>query len=406
MSDRRAFLKFVAASPLLAAAAPPIVEAFQQGSLQQAADALDVFDFQAAAEKIVPPAHWGYLMTGVDGEDTLKANRDGFSRYQLRPKRFVDVSRIDMSVELFGTRLNSPVVLCPVGSQRAFHRDGEVGAARAAQAKGHLQILSTQTSIGVEEVAKARGGPIWYQLYTTDNFDVTTKLVKRAEAAGCTAVAVTVDLPSGRNTVTMTRSQRIDNRECGSCHQDATGNLANPRAGGGTNATKPMFAGINTQGLGLTSPSLTWDFIKRLKGVTKMKVVIKGLETREDAALAVEHGADGIVVSNHGGRATETGRGTIECVAEVAQAVRGRIPIVVDGGFRRGTDVFKALALGANAVGIGRPYIWGLSAFGQQGVERVLDILNNELRLAMVGCGTRSVKEITAAAIVDTGRRG
>jgi len=405
MSDRRAFLRFVAASPLLATY-PSIAEAFQQGSIQQAADALDVFDFQAAAEKVVPPAHWGYLMTGVDGEDTLKANREGFSRYQLRTKRFVDVSRLDMSIELFGMKLNSPIVLCPVGSQRAFHRDGEVGSARAAQAKGNLQILSTQTSIGVEDVAKARSGPLWYQLYTTDNFEVTTKLVKRAEAAGCTAVAVTVDLPSGRNTLTMTRLQRLDTRNCGTCHEDATGNLANPRVGGGTNSNKPMFTGINTQGLGLTSPSLTWDFIKRLKGVTKMKVVIKGLETREDAALAVEHGADGIVVSNHGGRATETGRGTIECVSEVVQAVRGRIPVLVDGGFRRGTDIFKALALGANAVGIGRPYIWGLSAFGQQGVERVLDILNNELRLAMVGCGTRSVKEITSASIMDTGRRG
>jgi isopentenyl diphosphate isomerase/L-lactate dehydrogenase-like FMN-dependent dehydrogenase len=176
--------------------------------------------------------------------------------------------------------------------------------------------------------------------------------------------------------------------------------------GGGTNANKPMFSGINTQGLGLTSPSLTWDFIKRLKDVTKMKVVIKGLETREDATQAIDHGADGIVISNHGGRATETGRGTIECVAEVTQAVRGRIPVLVDGGFRRGTDVFKALALGANAVGIGRPYIWGLSAFGQQGVERVLDILNNELRLAMAGCGTRNVKEISAASLIDTGRRG
>jgi isopentenyl diphosphate isomerase/L-lactate dehydrogenase-like FMN-dependent dehydrogenase len=405
MSDRRAFLRFVAASPLLAGF-PSITEAFQQGGIQQAADALDVFDFQAAAEKVVPMAHWGYLMTGVDGEDTLKANREGFSRYQLRPKRFVDVSRLDMSVELFGMKLNSPIVLCPVGSQRAFHRDGEVGAARAAQAKGNLQILSTQTSISVEEVAKARGGPLWYQLYTTDNFDVTTKLVRRAEAAGCTAVAVTVDLPAGRNTLTMTRAQRLDTRACGGCHEDATGNLANPRVGGGTNSNKPMFTGINTQGLGLTSPFLTWDFIKRLKGVTKMKVVIKGLETREDAALAVEHGADGIVVSNHGGRATETGRGTIECVSEVVQAVRGRIPVLVDGGFRRGTDIFKALALGANAVGIGRPYIWGLSAFGQQGVERVLDILNNELRLAMVGCGTRSVKEITNASIMDNGRRG
>jgi 4-hydroxymandelate oxidase len=406
MSDRRAFLKFVAASPLLAAV-PSIAEALQQqGGLKEAADALDVFDFQAFAEKVVPPAHWGYLMTGVDGEETLKANREGFNRYQLRTKRFVDVSRLDTSVDLFGAKLNSPIVLCPVGSQRAFHRDGEVGAARAASAKGHLQILSTQTSLAVEDVAKAKAGPLWYQLYTTDNFDVTTKLVKRAEAAGCAAVAVTVDLPSGRNTETMTRLQRTDTRNCASCHEDATGNLANPRVGGGTNANKPMFAGINTNGLGLTSPSLTWDFIKRLKDVTKMKVVIKGLETREDATLAIEHGADGIIISNHGGRATETGRGTIECVAEVTQAVRGRIPVVVDGGFRRGTDVFKALALGANAVGIGRPYIWGLSAFGQQGVERVLDILNNELRLAMVGCGTRSVKEITAASLIDNGRRG
>jgi isopentenyl diphosphate isomerase/L-lactate dehydrogenase-like FMN-dependent dehydrogenase len=405
MFDRRAFIKFLAASPLLAAV-PSIAEAFQQGGLEHAADALDVFDFQAAAQKVVPPAHWGYLMTGVDGEDMLKANRDGYSRYQLRTKRFVDVSRLDMSIDLFGSKLNSPIILCPVGSQRAFHREGEVGTAKAAGSKGHLQILSTQTSIGVEDVAKAKAGPLWYQLYTTDNFDVTTKLVKRAEAAGCIAVAVTVDLPAGRNTETMTRLQRTDTRNCGSCHEDATGDLANPRTGSGTNASKPMFAGINTNGLGLTSPSLTWDFIKRLKDVTKMKVVIKGLETREDAAQAIEHGADGIIISNHGGRATETGRGTIECVAEVTQAVRGRIPVLVDGGVRRGTDVFKALALGANAVGIGRPYIWGLSAFGQQGVERVLDVLNNELRLAMAGCGTRSVKEITTASIIDAGRRG
>jgi 4-hydroxymandelate oxidase len=399
LSDRRAFLKFIAASPLFAA-----MPALSQ-TLENPSDALDVFDFQMAAQKVVPPAHWGYLMTGVDGEETLKANRDAYARYQLKTHRFVDVSHMDMSVELFGAKFNSPIVLCPVGSQRAFHRDGEAGAARAAQAKGHLQILSTQTSIGVEDVIKARGGPIWYQLYTTDNFDVTTRLVKRAEAAGCTAVAVTVDLPAGRNTETMSRLQRTDTRVCANCHEDATGDLANPRVGGGTSALKPMFAGINTQGLGLTSPSLTWDFIKRLKDVTKMKVVIKGLETREDASQAIEHGADGIIVSNHGGRATETGRGTLECLPEVVQAVRGRIPVLVDGGVRRGTDVFKALALGATAVGIGRPYIWGLGAFGQQGVERVLDILNNELRLAMAGCGTRSVKEISSGSLIEA-RRG
>src|SRR5262245_30963144 len=235
MSDRRAFLRFAAASPLLAAF-PSIAEAFRQGNIQQAADALDVFDFQAAAEKSVPTAHWGYLMTGVDGEETLKANREGFSRYQLRPRRFVDVSRLDMSLELFGTKYNSPIVLCPVGSQKAFHGDGEAGVARAAQAKGNAQMLSTQTSYAVEDVVKARGGAIWYQLYTTDNFEVTTKLVKRAEAAGCTVTAITVDLPAGRNTPTMQRFQRVDTRACGSCHSDATGNLANPRVGAGVSA--------------------------------------------------------------------------------------------------------------------------------------------------------------------------
>lgn len=401
MSNRRALLKFLAASPLFAGAYPLLGALTQDNTLADARDALDVFDFEAAARKALPPAHWGYMATGVDGEETLRANREGFTRYQLRTRRFVDVSRIDMSTELLGMKLNSPIVLCPVGGQKAFHPEGEVAVAKAARAKGQLQILSTQSSSSVEDVIKARGGPIWYQLYTTNNFDVTTKLVKRAEAAGCPVVAVTVDLPAGRNTETATRFQRMDTRVCANCH--IVGPSGIPQGGPGNH---PMFAGINTQGLATNSPSLTWDFIGRLKNVTKMKIVIKGLETGEDAALAVENGADGIIVSNHGGRATETGRGTIEALTEVVQAVAGRIPVLLDGGVRRGTDAFKALALGASAVGIGRPYIWGLSAFGQAGVERVLDIVNNELRLAMVGCGTRSLKEITPSSIVDTGRRG
>jgi 4-hydroxymandelate oxidase len=402
MTDRRAFLRFLAASPLFAAVPGKLQVLTQENAITTAAAALDVFDIEAAARKILPPAHWGYMATGVDGDETLRANREGFTRYQLRPRRLVDVSRMDMSTELFGMKLNSPIVMCPVGSQRAFNPEGEVAVARAAKSKNHLQILSTVTSIGVEDVIRARGGPIWYQLYTTNSFDVTTKLLKRAEAAGCPAVAITVDLPAGRNTETSVRFQRQDTRDCVSCHGPNGPGTANPQAGPGNRA---MFAGIDTTGLSTSSPSLTWDFIKRVKDVTKMKVLIKGLETREDAALAVKNGADGIVVSNHGGRATETGRGAIEALPEVVQAVGGRIPVLVDGGVRRGTDVFKALALGATAVGIGRPYIWGLSAFGQQGVERVLDILNNELRLAMAGCGARSLKEITSAAIIDTGQR-
>src|SRR5437870_2742346 len=294
MSNRRAFLKFLAGSPLLAGASS-IIEALAQQAppsvIDKAADALDIFEFEAAARKVLPPAHWGYMATGVDGEDTLRANREGFNRYQLRTRRFVDVSRLDMSTDLCGMKVNSPIILCPVGSQKAFHPEGEVAVARAAKAKGHLQILSTQTSSSVEDVIKARGGPIWYQLYTTDNFDVTTKLVKRAEAAGCPAVAVTVDLPAGRNTETATRFQRLDARECASCHGPA-----GPGGNGQVVGSKPMFAGIDMKGVGLNSASLTWDFVKRLKDVTKMKVIIKGLDNREDAALAVQNGADGIIV--------------------------------------------------------------------------------------------------------------
>jgi len=405
MSDRREFLKFLAGSPLVLAC-PSLLEALAQAASPQAAaatlagaaDALDVFDFEAMARRVLPPAHWGYMATGVDGEETLRANPRGFDRYQLRVRRFVDVSRIDMGIELFGQKYASPIVLCPVGSQRAFHTEGELAVARAAQARGHLQILSTQSSTPIEDVAKARGGSgLWYQLYTTNNFDVTTKLLKRAEAAGCPVVAVTVDLPGGRNTETDQRMARVDSRACSSCHGSA-----GPAADGRTIGVKPMFQGVDMKNVTLTSATLTWDFVKRVKDVTKMKVLIKGLESGDDAALAVTSGADGIIVSNHGGRATETGRPTIDALPEVVQGAGGRIPVLLDGGVRRGTDVFKALALGAAAVGIGRPYIWGLSSFGQAGVDRVLQILNTELQLAMVGCGTVTVKDISRKALIDT----
>jgi 4-hydroxymandelate oxidase len=397
MNTRRTFLKYLATSPLYAGL-PGFAQSFAETASSQAVDsafiragdALDVFDFEPVARKNIPPAHWGYLVSGVDGEETLKANRDAYSRYQLRARRMVDVSKIDMSVELLGARFDSPIVLCPLGAQKAFHPDGELAVARAAKARGHLQILSTVTSTGVEEVIAARGAPVWFQLYTTSSFDISAKLVKRAEAAGCPAVAVTVDLPAGRNIETALRWARTDTRTCTACHAP----------GGSPLFTRPMFSQLDTTGLSIASSSLTWDFIKRLKDVTKMKVLIKGLESGADAKLAVANGADGIILSNHGGRATDTGRGTLECLPEVVAEVRGRVPVIVDGGVRRGTDVLKALALGATAVGIGRPYIWGLGAYGQEGVDRVLELLDNELRLAMVGVGARNLNEITRASIV------
>ena len=395
MTDRRAFLKFLAASPLLAGV--PYAALAQTSSLQgvdaligKAADALDVFDMEPVAHRNIPPAHWGYLSTGVDGEETLRANRDAYARYQLRTRRMVDVSRMDMGVDLFGARYASPIFLCPLSAQKAFHPEGELASARAARAHDQLQVLSTVASTAIEDVAAARGAPIWFQLYTTTSLDISVKLARRAEASGCPVMVVTVDLPAGRNTETQQRLMRTDTRTCTTCHAP----------GGSDNKTRPAFSGIDMTGVGVQSPSLTWDFIRRMKDATKMKVLVKGLESGEDAALAVKYGADGVVVSNHGGRASETGRGTLESLPEVVAAVKGRVPVLVDGGVRRGTDALKALALGATAVGIGRPYIWGLGAFGQPGVERVLSLLNNELRLAMAGVGARNLKEITPAALI------
>jgi len=200
----------------------------------------------------------------------------------------------------------------------------------------------------------------------------------------------TVDLLGGRNTETYLRARRADTRMCSDCHDGEPGRDLSAR---------PMFQGIDLKGFQMNSPAMTWDFVEKLKKTTKMKILLKGLETREDATAALEHGVDGIVVSNHGGRSLESGRATIESLPEVLTAVNGRIPVLVDGGVRRGTDVIKALALGARAVGIGRPYLWGLSGFGQPGVERVLDILNGELQLAMRQCGRTSIAKIDKTTI-------
>ncbi|MCG8414265.1 MAG: alpha-hydroxy-acid oxidizing protein, partial [Pseudomonadales bacterium] len=268
--------------------------------------------------------------------------------------------------------------------------EAELGSARAAGAKGHHMVLSTQSSTAVEAVAEAKGQPIWHQLYPTTRWEYTVAMLQRAEAAGCTSVCLTIDLPGGRNTETQSVMMREDDRTCSNCH---------------TGRAKPIFDGLDMRGVGLNNPNLTWDVIGRMKEVTNMNVIIKGIEVGTDAALAVQYGADAVWVSNHGGRATETGRGSIECLPEIAAAVNGRVPIIIDGGFRRGTDIYKALALGANAVGIGRPYCWGLGAFGQAGVERVLDLLQRELLITMRGSGTPTLASIGPEYIHDVGYR-
>jgi 4-hydroxymandelate oxidase len=392
LRNRRRFLKFLAASPLFASQP---ARAWQTHTLDEVLaspkDALDVMDFEAAARKALPPAHWGYMVTGVDDNLTRDLNHEAYKHIQLRPRKLVDVSKIDTRVELFGTIWDSPIFLCPVGAQGMFHADGEVGVARAAQAKKTLQILSTVTSHSVEDVITARGGPVWYQLYALSNWSFTEKIAKRAEDAGCPVMAWTIDLLAGRNTETASRFRRIDSRQCADCHGEPFGSVQMGR---------PMFNGLEMKGVTINSPVFNWEYVDRLKKATRMKLLLKGIETREDARLCVEHGVDGIIVSNHGGRATETYRATIECLPEVVDGVAGRIPVLVDGGIRRGSDAYKALALGARAVGVGRPYIWGLSAFGQPGVEKVIDILRGEFELTMKQCGARSLAEISRNTLI------
>jgi isopentenyl diphosphate isomerase/L-lactate dehydrogenase-like FMN-dependent dehydrogenase len=393
-SSRRAFLRFVASSPLIGAFGltscddddDRLADATLAGPIRSPEDAINVFDFEAAAQATVPTAHFGYMATGVDDDLTLRANREGFSHLYLRPRRLVDVSTVDMSVDLFGERWDTPIVLCPAGSQKAFHPEGELAVARAARTRDHLQILSTVSTTPVEEVAEARDRPIWYQRYPTTDWNVTRGLLARAEGAGCPVVVLTVDLPVGSNRNTERRYAVADDRDCATCHTPTVE---------GYFSRKRMFDSVDVSNLtGLFAPSLTWAFVRRLKDTTGMRVVIKGIVTGEDAARCVEYGADGIIVSNHGGRAEESGRATILSLSEVVSAVKGRIPVIVDSGFRRGNDVLKALALGATAVGIGRPYLWGLGAFGQTGVERVLDILRGELHIAMQLAGTPTIADV------------
>jgi 4-hydroxymandelate oxidase len=433
IKTRRKFLGMLGASPLLASpgflagsfgnllAVGEVTERTFLGwldSFQQSDDvisspdqAFDVLDFEPAARKALPPAHFGYLATGVDDDGTVRANREGYSRIQIRARRLVDVENVDLSVSLFGTKWNTPIVLSPVSGQKAFHPEGEVAVARGARAKGHLMMLSTVATSSIEDVTAARGAPVWQQLYATNIWEVGRAIVKRAEAAGSPAIVLTVDLQEGSNRETLFRAQRVDKRECSACHQSAYTGDARGRPRGSSGgfaqyaARKPMFDGLDLAKVTAAHPAnMNWDFVKRLRDTVTVKLLLKGIVTREDAQLAVEHGVDGLMVSNHGGRAEETLRPTIESLPEVIEGVAGRIPVIMDGGVRRGTDIFKALALGASAVGIGRPQAWGVAAFGQAGVEAVLEILRRELQTIMRQAGTTSIAGISRAYVVERPR--
>jgi isopentenyl diphosphate isomerase/L-lactate dehydrogenase-like FMN-dependent dehydrogenase len=413
ISDRRAFLSFLTASPVLAyaglnakwidevLAAPPQQQ--NEVVIKSVKEALNVFDFDAAARVKLTPAHYEFITDGSFNNETLRANREGFSKYEVRLRRLTGITTVDQSVKIFGKQWESPIFFSPVGRMNAYYPDGAVTVAKAAKSTRTLQVLAGSAAVivdphGVERVVEARGEPMWIAGLGSSMDD---KLLRRFEATACPVLVWTID-DGGANTIGAKSVQRVGVRDldreaddrCVGCHSNL------PKITRITAGTPMDILGAVGALQGETSVKLNWDDVKRVRDITKMKIVLKGIVAGEDAALCVKHGVDGIIVSNHGGHEDASARGTIESLPEVVSGAAGKIPVLIDSGFRGGADVYKALALGATAVGIGRPHIWALSAFGQEGVETVVAILRRELQAIMAQTGAATVAQIRKDSLV------
>ena len=354
---------------------------------------VNLHDFEALARARMDPAAFDYFSGGAGDEHTMAANRRAFDDLALRPRVLVDVATVDSSTTVLGQRMACPVLLAPAALQQMGHPDGELATARAAGASGLIMCCSTISTFPIEQVAEAATAPLWFQLYVFRDRDVSRDLVARAEAAGCTALILTVDTPrlgrrerDARNAFTLPPGIRLANLEP---YARAAMTLAE--------GPKTLPEWVQR----LYDPSLSWEAIAWLRSISTLPVLVKGILTAEDARLAVAHGAAGIIVSNHGGRQLDGAIATMTALPEVVAAVDGAVPVLVDGGVRRGTDVVRALALGASAALLARPYLWGLAADGEPGVRRVLAMLSAEVELAMALLGCRSVAEITSAHVRD-----
>ncbi|MFI6477608.1 alpha-hydroxy acid oxidase [Nonomuraea sp. NPDC050663] len=327
---------------------------------------------RAEAEARMDPAHFAYYAGWAGDGITLRANEEAFRRLQLLPRVLRGAGKLDTGLTLLGCRTAAPVLVAPTAFHRLADPEGERATARAAATTGTIMIVSMAATVGIEDVAAAAPeATLWFQLYIQPDLDFTCSIVGRAEAAGCRALVVTVDAP--------VRGHRDDDH--GFTDLPDGLHCENLRDGAGV---RPI----------VMSPEFGWEHLARLREMTTMPIVVKGVLRPDDARLAVDHGADGIVVSNHGGRQLDTVPATIEVLPGIAQAVGGAVPVLLDGGVRRGTDVVKALALGADAVAVGRPVLWGLAAGGEPGVTRVLTTLRGELEYALTMCGCAGLGDV------------
>jgi len=350
-------------------------------------DVLNLFDLERLAKEVLPQTAYDYFASGAWDEVTLRENRAAFERFRVHYRVLRDVSRRDLSTTLFGQRISMPILIAPTAFHKLAHNDGELATVRAAGTAGTIMVLSSLSTTIVEDVVRAAPRPVWFQLYINKDREFTRDLVARVEAAGCQALMLTVDTPEwGR------RERDVRNQFHLPPGLAAVNLLPSNKRG---EAIGQSGAGMGQAFSWMLDASVTWKDVTWLRSLTKLPVILKGICRADDARLAVEHGASGIVVSNHGARQMDTAPPTIEVLARCAEAIDGRLPVLLDGGVRRGLDVLKALALGATAVQVGRPVLWGLAAGGQAGVETALSLLRQELDLAMALAGCPDLKSIT-----------